>query len=109
MIKLLFKCILTFSFCFIVLSFNVSNKPLFFHISEVTGPIGTDIQESISKSFKHTYSKSKKLFTNSVPQVRDSIKSQKSALTKEVNQKVDEIEELRKDEIKKLDDLIRNN
>lgn len=105
MIKLIFKFTLTFVFCFIVLSFQVSNKPIFNHISDYTGPIGADIQKSISKSFDHTYSKSKKLFTNSVPTLEDTVKSKKSALGK----KLKDMEELKKDEIKKLDDLIRNN
>ena len=105
MIKFVLKFLITFTFCFVVLSFNVSNKPLFYHISEVTGPVGADIQDSISKSFQHTYSKSKKLFTNSVPQFKDSVKSKKSG----INKKSQKLEELKKDEIKKLDEIIRKN
>ena len=105
MIKMFFKFTLSFAISFIVLSFNISEKPIFDHLSELTGPIGSDIQNSITKSFEHTYSKSKKLFTNSVPNFSDKVKSKKSGLKK----KSDELEELKKDEIKKLDELIRKN
>lgn len=105
MIKMFFKFTLSFVISFIVLSFNISEKPIFDHLSDLTGPIGSDIQNSITKSFKHTYSKSKKLFTNSVPNFSDSVKSEKSAIKKKTN----DFEDLKKDEIKKLDELIRNN
>lgn len=105
MIKLIFKFSLTFIACFIILSFKVGEKQLFFHINEYTGPIGTDIQESITKSFERTFAKSKKLFTNSEPELRDVVQSQKSGIIK----RLDELEDLKEDEIKKLDELIENN
>lgn len=103
MFGMIFKFIFSFVFCFIVLSFSINNKPIFYHISEITGPVGSDIQKSLTKSFEHTYSKSKKLFTNSVPNFEDSVKSKKSGLKKEVR----DLEELKEDEKKKLNEIIQ--
>lgn len=105
MFRLIFKFCLSFALCFIVLSFNIDNKPVFYHISKVTGPIGADIQNSLTKSIQHTYAKSKILFTNSVPSFQDSVKSKKSGIKK----KAKELEELKDDERKRLNDIIKNN
>ena len=104
MLGALLKFSLSFVVWFVILSFKIGDKQLFNHISEFTGPIGADIQESITKSFEHTFSKSKKLFTNSNPELQDTVQSKKSGIIK----KLDELEELKEDEIKKLDELIGN-
>lgn len=105
MFGMIIKFTFSFVLCFIILSFTIDKKPIFYHITAFTGPVGADIQESLTKSFQTTYSKSKRLFTNSVPNREDSVKSRKSGLKK----KEKEIEDLKIDEQRKLDEIIKAN
>ena len=108
MFSFLIKSLLSFTVCFIILSFHIKNKPLFYHISEFTGPLGTEVQGSLKKSFKRTIHKSQKIFTNSTPPLKDAIQSQRSsAYEKKKNEMI--LERLKKEEIKKLDELIKKN
>ena len=110
MISLLFKFSIAFIFSFIVLSFKVDNRPIFYHITEFTGPLGTDVQKSFGKSVKRSLSKTQELgkdfIKNADPRyIEDAIKSQRSSLR--VNKDSELIlEDIRKDEARKLDELI---
>lgn len=112
MIGMFFKFTLSFVICFIILSFNIDRKPLFYHISELTGPLGAEVQDSIRKSVKRSYKKSKKLgegmFSDTTPSIEDLIQSKRSA-SKYKHEEEMVLEELRHDEIKRLDDIIKNN
>jgi len=117
MIKMLFKFTLTFIFSFFILSFNINNKPIFYHFSQIAGPVGTDIQSTLSKSMSHSVRKSKELgkqlFNNSKPKyMNDTIKNRQSALKKEREKRRNKHliqEELRHSERMKLDQLIQSN
>ncbi|MAX67462.1 MAG: hypothetical protein QF441_12230 [Bacteriovoracaceae bacterium] len=113
MFGILFKFSLAFIFSYIILSFQIQNKPIFYHISELTGPLGVEVQKSLSKSVKRTITQSKEmgkdLFENADPvYLKDSIKSSQSSL---FNQQDSELilEEIKKEETKKLDELINKN
>jgi len=108
MFGIFLKFSLSFITSFIILSFNISGKSLFHHISSFTGPLGENIQASIASSFSHSFEKSKKIsnemLSKRTKKVQDEIKSKRSALKEE---KI--LEEIKKDEIKKLDEIIKNN
>ncbi len=106
MFKLIFKCIFSFIVCFIILSFKINDKVIFNHLSELTGPLGQDVQSSLTKSAKRTLKKSQAIFTNAEPKLRDEIKSKKSSLKKQGKKS---LEHLKLDEMKKLDEIIKNN
>jgi hypothetical protein len=112
MFGILFKFSLAFIFSYIILSFQIQNKPIFYHISN-SGPLGVEVQKSLSKSVKRTITQSKEmgkdLFENADPvYLKDSIKSSQSSL---FNQQDSELilEEIKKEETKKLDELINKN
>ena len=70
MISLLFKFSVAFILSFIILSFKFDHKPLFVHLTNLTGPLGSDVQKSLNKSVKRGLSKTqdfgKNLIKNSV-------------------------------------------
>ncbi len=110
MIAMFFKFSIAFSVSFLILSFRINDKPIFNHVSEFTGPLGSEVQNSLKKSVKKSFGKTKKigrdLFENATPKYLDHIGSKQSS----VNKKRELIlEDLKRDEVKKLDDLIRKN
>lgn len=111
MIGFLFKFTLSFIFCFVILSFQISNKPLFYHLSEFTGPIGNEVQQSIKKSVKRTYSKSKKIsedfLNNADPKYTDAVNSKRSSTGSKSHGMV--LEEINQKDVKKLDEIIKKN
>lgn len=109
MISLFFKITVGLALSFIIFSFQINKKPIFYHISEMTGPIGTDVQNSLKKSVKKSYEKSKEIgeefFSNATPKYTDKIKSKRSSL----GTKNDSLEKLNRDEIRELDRVINKN
>lgn len=111
MISMIIKSVIAFTISFVVLSFQVNRKPIFYHLSEIMGPLGTDIQRSIGKSVKRGIKKSgeisKDFIQNSDLEYKDYIDTKKSGgrlgATSEVI-----LEDIRKDEKRKLDELINN-
>jgi hypothetical protein len=65
------------------LSIQVSNKTIFEYVYRVISPVTKASQKSVehflANSFSSTSDYSKKLFDNSVPKVKDSVKSKMSA------------------------------
>jgi hypothetical protein len=113
MIAIVFKFSLAFTFSFIVLSFNINQKPIFYHISQITGPLGQDVQESFGRSVKRSIKKSKnigkELFNNATPKYYDDqINSSQSSLNGKIEDEMI-LEEIKRDEARKLDDLIKKN
>ena len=113
MIAILFKFTVAFGFSFIILSFNISNKPIFYHISQITGPLGQEVQESFGRSVKRSIKKSKHIgkdfFNNADPVYYDDvINSAQSSLNSRKDGEMI-LEDIKKDEAKKLDDLIKKN
>lgn len=116
MISMTVKFGIAFIISFVILSIPFSSKPLFYHLSKVTGPIGGDIKKSISKSVNRSMSKSKELgtqlFSNSEPPkvFDDRIKSKQSSILKKRRKRLQEAnhahEELRHSEVKALDNII---
>ncbi len=82
-------------------------------MTELTGPLGSEVQNSLGKSVKRSLNKSKRigedLFKNANPKyVNDSINSQQSSLNgKKVKELI--LEDIRRDEAHKLDELIQKN
>ena len=92
MISLVFKFSMAFILSYFILSLNFSSRPLFYHLSELTGPVGDDVKSSITKSVKRSFKKSKELgkqlFNSSEPKFfDDAIQSQQSALRKSKGKK----------------------
>lgn len=111
MISFFFKFTLAFVLSFVILSFKIENKPLFYHVTEFAGPLGTEVQHSLGKSVKRSLHKTKQMgkgfFNNASPKyINDTIKSQQSSLnSKSDNELI--LEDIRRDEVKKLDQLIK--
>jgi len=116
MFSLVIKFSIAFVVSFVILSIPFSSKPLFYHLTKVTGPIGGDIKKSISKSVNRSMTKSKELgtqlFTNSEPPkvFDDRIKSKQSSILKKRRQRLKENshahEELRHSDVEALDKII---
>lgn len=99
--------ILLFAFmCF--LTVNVNGRTIFSHIYKVISPATIYVQNSVQDFFEQsvegTKAYSKKMFDNSVPRFKDSVKSKLSA-----REKVAEpAERITKKEKQELDQLIKN-
>ena len=101
MIWFTIKFFCAFIVSFLLLSINVSKKPLFYHLKDLVGPLGSDISESVSRSFDRTVDKSsdlgKSLFDNSAPKGN----------SKALKAKRDKIQEdIKASEQKRLDQVI---
>lgn len=110
MIKTFIKVsILLVTFVFI-LSFEFGNRTLFSHLYEYVSPASKMAQKKtsgfIEKSLATTKDYSKKLFDNSVPKFKDSVKSQLSSRGKVRGG--EPAEKITEDEKSQLNDLIKN-
>ncbi len=110
MIKTAIKLtMLLFIFTFI-LSFEVGNKPLFSHLYEMVSPASKYAQKKttvfLEESVSATKNYSRKLFDNSVPKLKDSVKSKLSSQGK--IRGGDPAEKITEDEKNQLNDLIKN-
>jgi len=109
MIKMFFKFTIAFTVSFVILSFKVDGQPLFNHVTSFTGPLGTEVQSSLGKSVKKSFDKTKGFFENADPKyLNDVVKNQQSSLTNSSDNEMI-LEDIRKDEVRKLDELINNN
>jgi hypothetical protein len=90
-----------------VMSISVMDKPLFMHAYKVISPITKYVQTTtenfVARSFSGTQSYTKKIFDNSVPKMKDSVKSKMSSSNK--GAPAERITEKEKEE---LNQLIRN-
>ena len=108
MLGMIFKFTVMFAVSFIILSFRVSDRPIFNHLSDMTGPLGSDVQNSFSRSVKRSIRKSKHLFTNSDPRIiQDRINNSRSA-GKIKRSKETILEDIKNDEVRRLDALIND-
>ena len=93
----------------VMLSVEISGKPIFSHIYGVISPATKSAQNAtqkfFSKSVDSTQTYSKKLFNNSEPRVRDAVKSKLSSTKKMVSEPAEKITD---EEKKELDQLIKN-
>lgn len=113
MISLFFKFTMAFVISFILLSFNIKDQPIFYHITQFTGPLGNEVQnyfgKSVTRSFNKTKEMGRNLFENSRPTyLEDTIGKQQSSLHLTSGKELI-LEDIRKDEVKKLDELIKKN
>lgn len=111
MIKTAIKLtMLLFIFVFI-LSIDVGNRTLFSHLYEIVSPATKYAQKKstvlLEKSVSTAKDYSMKLFDNSVPRLRDSVKSKLSSQGK--NRAGEPAEKITEDEKSQLNDLIKNN
>lgn len=93
----------------LLLSITIKDKPLFSYIYDVISPATKAGQSTITslfdKSLEGTQDYSKKLFDNSVPKVKDAVKSQLASQKKNVAEPAEKILDEEKEE---LDQLIKN-
>lgn len=116
---MIFKFSIAFVLSYVLLSIPVSNRPLFYHLTKITGPIGGDIHKSISKSVKRSVSKTKdlgtQLFESSAPPkvFDDRVKRKQSAILRKRRARINKAnriqEELHHSEKVQLDQLIDKN
>lgn len=109
MIMMVLKGSVAFILSFIILSFQVNQKPIFIYMTELLGPLGTEIQQSFSKSVKRGFKKSSKigkdLFENADPGIIDTISSERSSgAANRAKEMI--LEEIKKEEKRKLDEMI---
>ena len=112
MFSILFKAALSFILSFIILSMPISKKPLFYHLTDLTGPLGNDIKESFSKSMQRSVTKTQELGTNlfTDSSTKHSPYKQRAILNKRrerIQRSGRTSEELRHAEKKALDQLIK--
>jgi hypothetical protein len=93
----------------LLMSITVNNRPLFSHVYDLISPATKAAQnkteEFFAQSLAETQAYSKKIFDNSLPKVKDSVKSKFSA-----NKKIGEEpeEKITLEEKQELDQLIKN-
>lgn len=96
---------------FLVLSITINGKTIFQHIYSVTSHVTVPVQNLtvglVSKATDSTTQYTKKLFDNSVPKLKDSIRTKASAPQRKANNQ-EPAEFIDEDEKQELDSLIRN-
>lgn len=97
-----------------ILCLNVNGKPIFYPIysalSLITVPLQSATESILGSAFESGQDYTKRIFNNSVPKVRDAVKSRASAPARlSVNKKTsgEPKEEILPDEREELDDLIK--
>jgi hypothetical protein len=107
--KIVLGCLGIFLATVIFLSIEVNNRPIFGHIYKVISPATKSAQsateEFFGSSVKTTKTFSKKLFDNSNPKLRDSVKSKMSGLNKK---NAPPAEAITMEEKQELDELIKS-
>ncbi|MBD64018.1 MAG: hypothetical protein CME62_02345 [Halobacteriovoraceae bacterium] len=111
MIGIIFKSSLAFIVSFLLLSFHINNKSVFAHLTEVVGPVGKDVQKSLTKSVKRSMSQSsdigREFFDNAEPKYMDHVKSKRSSTNANNGEMI--LEKLEQEDINELDKIINNN
>lgn len=91
----------------LTLSITIKNKTVFAHIYKVISPMTisaqTATEDFLGDSVKSTNKYSKKIFENSVPKLKDSVKSGMSSTKRELP-----LEDIPESEKEELDDLIKS-
>ncbi len=94
----------------LILSITFRDRTLFSHIYELTSPVTIYAQESVEEFFTRsitgTQDYSRKIFDNSVPKLRDSVKSKLSAST-QIDTSVPQ-DKISDEDKEVLDQLIKN-
>ena len=92
------------------LTIEINDKPIFSHIYRVISPATQYAQNAtedfFARSFSSSKTYSKKLFDNSVPKVKDSVKSKLAAHKKTIVE--EPAEHITKEDKQELDQLIKN-
>lgn len=92
------------------LSIEINHKTIFNHIYSVISPTTRMVQKSTENFFDRSMNKtqhfSKKFFDNSVPKIKDSVKSKMSAASKNKDIKV--FDDIRPEDRQELDALIKS-
>ena len=81
----IFRFIFYFTLSFIILSFRISDKPIFIYIDNITHPWVAKIYSKIGTQGKKLVSESKvvpRKFFNTLPKKQDKVKSGRSGLRK---------------------------
>ena len=107
--KIVLGCFGIFIATVLFLSIEVNNRPIFGHIYKVISPATIAAQEAtedfFGSSVKTTKTYSKKLFDNSTPKLRDSVKSKMSGIGKKTTEP---LEKITIEEKQELDELIKS-
>jgi len=95
------------------MSFQINKRPIFSHLTDLTGPLGVEVQKSLGKSMQRSINRSKSmsesLFHNADPKYVDDVISseQSSTLAKRNGELI--LEDIKREETRKLDELIQKN
>jgi hypothetical protein len=107
--KTIIKVFGIFVVTLLFLSIEIGSKPMFGHIYKLISPATKGTQKIaeglLGSSVDKTQHFSKKLFENSAPKVRDSVKSRMSGIKNSGKP----LEEISVKDKKKLDELIKSN
>jgi Pyruvate/2-oxoacid:ferredoxin oxidoreductase gamma subunit len=110
MIKTIIKVTGLLILLVLVLSIDISGKPLFSYIYKTISPTTKLVQKKaaviLDDSIQSTKTYTQQIFDNSVPKFKDSVKSKLSSIKKKTpNEPAENITE---DEKEELNDLIKN-
>lgn len=107
--KTIFSILGLFVFFVFFLSMEANNKTLFSHIYGLISPVTKSVQSTagklLTKSLEGTQKYSQKIFDNSVPKIKDSVKSKLSSQKRIGSEPAEKITPEEKEE---LDQLIKN-
>jgi hypothetical protein len=78
------KFIIAFCLSYAILCIPVSRQPLFSHLHQWTTPYAQEFMSYLKDASKRGWEHTKKLFSNSTPQMQDSVHSTFSAPQKEI-------------------------
>tara|TARA_B100001971_G_scaffold213155_1_gene245438 strand:+ start:17993 stop:18364 length:372 start_codon:yes stop_codon:yes gene_type:complete len=119
MIGTVLKYSVTIGLSYIVLSFQYNDKYLFDYLTDLTGPLGKNIQHSLTEAFDSSWNKtksySKQLFTNSAPFMEEKYQETKKYVKKDIVPKVRAkkakveqafLDDLKQEEMNHLDKII---
>jgi hypothetical protein len=122
MISLFFKFSIAFALSYFILTIPLNGRALFYHLSKMTGPVGSTVSKSIKSNFSRSINKTrdlgKQLFINSNPPkdpiIKDKIKRKQAAIKKRrlhIRKQKDRMlqENMTNQEIKELDQVIEQN
>lgn len=97
-------------FFLIFLCITIDDKPIFTYIYNSISPVTTSCQELVegffNRSIAGTKSYSRKIFDNSVPKIKDSVKSKLSSQLKNQDNVIEE--KITEEDRSELDALIKN-
>lgn len=97
----LIKIILYFSASFFILNIPFNGHPLFYSLEKAAAPLTTKLFSFMKSHSEDSINRTKKLFTNTIPPKKDSVKIKKSGTKKPMGKYTDEEQEFLKEILKR--------